>query len=524
MVSFQETAFFLWSNRCVYTGYPVREEFLKEWDRGEARRQLGLPADRFVVLVYGGSLGSRSINRLMAATLPRLAELGGPGAGDPLDRARAARSTRPGTTPLRVLLRRLPGGRHDRGRASARTELSLAGGRVIYRLRPVPPRHRDVHGRRRPRGVPRRRRHDRRDHRDGQAGHRGAQARPARRPPGAQRDRAGRAAAAARSSSSAAGPTASTSSTADELWRSCRACVAEPERLAAPGATARDAASGAPTRRFSGHRSDVLLAARGRGLHARHRGAEDGADPDAGRPPRRAAARASPRTASYRSLYGIKMEEALASPDWQVVNRGIKLAGALRPRPTSSPSWCAASRPATASCAATCSPPCGTWARGAPRCCELVDQALADGYFEVRAAAFALAAAFAEPCVRDQPVDRGAPGRRHGAPLRALRGARPGAALPAVAAPVRGVPAARLALPFRRQRPPAPGDPRRRQGGPRRRLPRRPRARAARRFISDMLITTSDFAPQFRIRESFRALATQLEARVEEGVTAWSSC
>ena len=78
MVSFKETAFWLWSNRCVYTGYPVREEFLEEWDREAARRQLGLPADRFVVLVYGGWLGSRSINRLMGATCPAWESSTGP--------------------------------------------------------------------------------------------------------------------------------------------------------------------------------------------------------------------------------------------------------------------------------------------------------------------------------------------------------------------------------------------------------------------------------------------------------------
>lgn len=50
--------------RAVVTGNPVRPELLvaADRDRAEARRDLGLPADRRVLGVFSGSLGSRRIN------------------------------------------------------------------------------------------------------------------------------------------------------------------------------------------------------------------------------------------------------------------------------------------------------------------------------------------------------------------------------------------------------------------------------------------------------------------------------
>jgi len=51
--------------RATVTGNPVRPEMLavdRTRDRDEARRALGLPADRRVVAAFGGSLGSRRIN------------------------------------------------------------------------------------------------------------------------------------------------------------------------------------------------------------------------------------------------------------------------------------------------------------------------------------------------------------------------------------------------------------------------------------------------------------------------------
>jgi UDP-N-acetylglucosamine:LPS N-acetylglucosamine transferase len=51
--------------RKVVTGAPLRQEILHvdpAWDRPGARAELSLPADRFTVLVVGGSLGSAKLN------------------------------------------------------------------------------------------------------------------------------------------------------------------------------------------------------------------------------------------------------------------------------------------------------------------------------------------------------------------------------------------------------------------------------------------------------------------------------
>lgn len=64
--------------RAVVTGAPVRDEVLAV-DRSPravalARRELGLPADRPTVGVFGGSLGARSINRAAAGLAGRWAD------------------------------------------------------------------------------------------------------------------------------------------------------------------------------------------------------------------------------------------------------------------------------------------------------------------------------------------------------------------------------------------------------------------------------------------------------------------
>lgn len=78
LVTFRETAYFIWSNRCVHVGYPVRASYLEAGpERPEARERLGLPADGFVLVVFGGSMGSRSINRVLVESLDALAEIPG---------------------------------------------------------------------------------------------------------------------------------------------------------------------------------------------------------------------------------------------------------------------------------------------------------------------------------------------------------------------------------------------------------------------------------------------------------------
>ncbi len=53
------------------TGYPVRRDLIA-WTREAARQALGLPGDRPVLLVFGGSKGARSINRALLAVLEPL--------------------------------------------------------------------------------------------------------------------------------------------------------------------------------------------------------------------------------------------------------------------------------------------------------------------------------------------------------------------------------------------------------------------------------------------------------------------
>ncbi len=53
--------FFPNRDKVVVTGYPVRAT-LARWKRSEAREALGLPQEDFVLLVFGGSKGARSIN------------------------------------------------------------------------------------------------------------------------------------------------------------------------------------------------------------------------------------------------------------------------------------------------------------------------------------------------------------------------------------------------------------------------------------------------------------------------------
>ena len=58
----------------VVTGLPVREEILTA-DRQTARKKLGVPDDKLLVLSTGGSLGAEAINRVMCEVIP--ARLGG---------------------------------------------------------------------------------------------------------------------------------------------------------------------------------------------------------------------------------------------------------------------------------------------------------------------------------------------------------------------------------------------------------------------------------------------------------------
>lgn len=63
--------------RAEVTGAPVRQEVLavdRRRDRDAARAQLDLPADRFVVAVFGGSLGAQRLNTVVAEAVDRLGQ------------------------------------------------------------------------------------------------------------------------------------------------------------------------------------------------------------------------------------------------------------------------------------------------------------------------------------------------------------------------------------------------------------------------------------------------------------------
>lgn len=59
------------ASKILLTGNPVRADILEnEIDRADAKRELGFPADRPLILVVGGSLGARTVNESVAASLP----------------------------------------------------------------------------------------------------------------------------------------------------------------------------------------------------------------------------------------------------------------------------------------------------------------------------------------------------------------------------------------------------------------------------------------------------------------------
>ncbi len=60
--------------RVVLTGYPTRPN-LANWSRSDARRAMNLTSKGTVLLVLGGSKGTRSINNAVLANLPSLLEM-----------------------------------------------------------------------------------------------------------------------------------------------------------------------------------------------------------------------------------------------------------------------------------------------------------------------------------------------------------------------------------------------------------------------------------------------------------------
>jgi UDP-N-acetylglucosamine--N-acetylmuramyl-(pentapeptide) pyrophosphoryl-undecaprenol N-acetylglucosamine transferase len=65
-LAFEEAEAWVPASRAAVSGNPTRAA-LRDADRGEARRALGLPEDARVLLVFGGSLGSEALNDAMEA-------------------------------------------------------------------------------------------------------------------------------------------------------------------------------------------------------------------------------------------------------------------------------------------------------------------------------------------------------------------------------------------------------------------------------------------------------------------------
>ncbi len=70
-VAFEEARKHFPSDRCLCSGNPVRQELVAV-DPEESRRGYELPAEAFVIAVFGGSLGSRAINEVMVRNLETL--------------------------------------------------------------------------------------------------------------------------------------------------------------------------------------------------------------------------------------------------------------------------------------------------------------------------------------------------------------------------------------------------------------------------------------------------------------------
>jgi UDP-N-acetylglucosamine--N-acetylmuramyl-(pentapeptide) pyrophosphoryl-undecaprenol N-acetylglucosamine transferase len=71
LTSDESAAFYSQKASTIVSGYPVRNE-IKGWERSAAMKHLGLNPDLPVLLVMGGSLGARSINRTIISILPQL--------------------------------------------------------------------------------------------------------------------------------------------------------------------------------------------------------------------------------------------------------------------------------------------------------------------------------------------------------------------------------------------------------------------------------------------------------------------
>ncbi len=73
LLNYRESNYFVWSSRCIQVGYPVRKAYGQSSEsKNQLKVKLGIPEHKKLVLVQGGSLGSRSINRALAGIIKHL--------------------------------------------------------------------------------------------------------------------------------------------------------------------------------------------------------------------------------------------------------------------------------------------------------------------------------------------------------------------------------------------------------------------------------------------------------------------
>jgi len=72
-VTFLESKRYFPGKKVVLVGYPLRKR-IKPLNKIEARQNLGIPEDAFLVFAFGGSSGSRTINRSIVEALPAILE------------------------------------------------------------------------------------------------------------------------------------------------------------------------------------------------------------------------------------------------------------------------------------------------------------------------------------------------------------------------------------------------------------------------------------------------------------------
>ncbi|MBX3043973.1 MAG: undecaprenyldiphospho-muramoylpentapeptide beta-N-acetylglucosaminyltransferase [Candidatus Kapabacteria bacterium] len=76
--SFEDSAKYFpqkWRKKIFFTGNPVRQDFLLPINKKDAKNKIGINPDKKTILIFGGSLGAKSINEFVAANLDNLSRI-----------------------------------------------------------------------------------------------------------------------------------------------------------------------------------------------------------------------------------------------------------------------------------------------------------------------------------------------------------------------------------------------------------------------------------------------------------------